>query len=77
MTDLSKIKSLFLIDMAIKGELKLSKSEEKKIEEILPNITIKKRKKESHINWFNGNYELKIENKASNDLIDNKMDIEE
>ena len=77
LTDLSKIKSLFLIDIAIRGELKLSKNEEKKIDEILPNITIKKRKKESHINWYNGNYELKIEKKDPNELIDNKMDIEE
>ena len=77
LTDLSKIKSLFLIEIVIKGELKLSKNDEKKINEILPDILIKKGKEESHINWYNHNYEFKIENKDSYNLIDNQMDIDE
>ena len=58
LTDLSKIKSLFLIEITIKGYLKLSKNDEKKINEILSNISIKNGKEEFHIKWHNGNYEL-------------------
>ena len=60
LTTLSKIKSLLLIEMTIKGELKLSKSDEKKINKIFPDILIKKENKDSYINWKNNNYEAKI-----------------
>ena len=60
LTTLSKIKSLLLIEIAIKGELKLSKSDEKKINKIFPDILIKKGNKDSYINWKNNNYEAKI-----------------
>ena len=57
-TALSKIKTLFLIDITIKNELKLNKNDENKIKKILPNIIIKKEKKESSIKWHNNNYKL-------------------
>ena len=60
LTTLSKIKSLLLIEIPIKGELKLSKSDEKKINKIFPDILIKKGNKDSYINWKNNNYEVKI-----------------
>ena len=58
LTELSKIKSLFLIDINLKDELKLNKNDEKKINGILPGISIKKGKKDSFIKWHNDNYEL-------------------
>ena len=76
LTGLSKIKSLFLIEITINGELKLSKNDENKIKEILPDISMKKGKKEFHINWYNRNYELKIENKDSHNLTVNQMEID-
>ena len=76
LTGLSKMKSLFLIEITINGELKLSKNDENKIKEILPDISMKKGKKEFHINWYNRNYELKIENKDSHNLTVNQMEID-
>ena len=58
LNSLSTIKSLYLIEIVIKGELKLTKNEEKRINEIFPDISIKKGKKESHIKWKNNNYVL-------------------
>ena len=58
LTSLSKIKSLYLIEIVIKGELKLTKNDEKKINEIFPDISIKKGKNESHIKWRNNKYQL-------------------
>ena len=58
LTELSKIKSLFLIEINLKSELKLSKNDEKKISGILPGISIKKGKKDSYIKWHNDNYEI-------------------
>ena len=74
LTALSKIKSLFLIDINLKGELKLNKNEENKINGILPNISIKKAKKESSIKWYNNSneYEVLIKNSKKS----NEMDIE-
>ena len=58
LTNLSKMKSLYLIEIEIKGELKLTKNEEKKINEKFPHISIKKGKDESHIKWISSKYEL-------------------
>ena len=58
LTNLSKMKSLYLIEIEIKGELKLTKNEEKKINEIFPDISIKKGKNESHVKWICSKYEL-------------------
>ena len=58
LTELSKIKSLFLIEINLKSELKLSKNDEKKISGILPGISIKKGKKDFYIKWHNDNYEI-------------------
>ena len=57
---LSKIKTLFLIDIKIKAELKLTKNEENKINAKLPDISIKRGKEESSIIWYNINYTLMI-----------------
>ena len=62
LTGLSNLNSLFLVEIVIKGVLKLSKEEEKKINKIFPNILIKKEKKETLIKWNNENFELKINN---------------
>ena len=77
LSDLSKINSLFLIEITIKGELELSKNDENKIYEISPDISIKKGKNDSHIIWYNRNYELKIKNKNAHYLIGNQMEIDE
>ena len=58
LTILSNIKTLFLIDITLQGELKLNQIDEKKINEKLPSISIKKAKKESSIKWYNNNYEF-------------------
>ena len=71
---LSTIKSLFLIDINLKGELKLNKNQENKINEILPNISIKKSKKESTIKWYNNSNEYEVLIKDSKKS--NEMDIE-
>ena len=55
LTNLSKIKSLFLFKIAMKGELNLGQNDIKEISEIMPNIIIKKRKKEYLIHWYNDN----------------------
>ena len=74
LTALSKIKSLFLIDINLKGELKLNKNEEHKINGILPNISIKKAKKESSTKWYNNSNEYEVLIKDSKKS--NEMDIE-
>ena len=58
LTILSGIKTLFKIDIKFQSELKLNNNEEKKIKEILPDVEIKKDKKESSIKWNNRNYEI-------------------
>ena len=63
LTALSNIKTLFLIDITFQDELKLNKNDEKIINEILPNISIKKGKKESSIKWYNSNYQPTIKSK--------------
>ena len=77
LTGLSKIKTLFEIRIAKKGELKLSQKDQKEISEILPNTFLKKGKKQSIIHWYNDNYEFKIQKKDSHNSIDNPMDIDE
>ena len=60
---LSKIKSLYLIEITIEGKLELTKSEKKIINEIFPGMSIisnTKGKNESYIKWINGNYKLNI-----------------
>ena len=74
LTALSKIKTLFLIDITLKSEVKLNKNEENKINKLLPNIAIKKTKKESSIKWFNSNYKLILLDKDSGK--NNAMDLE-
>ena len=64
LTILSKMKSLFLIDITLKSEINLNKNEEEKINKILPDISFIKSKKESAIKWFNNNYQLIISSKA-------------
>ena len=71
---LSKIKTLFSIDIIIKNEFKLNKNDENIINKILPNIIIKKEKKESSIKWYNSNYKLLLPIQASEN--NNEMDIE-
>ena len=58
LNSLSTIKSLYLIEIVIKGILKLNIKEGKRINEIFPDISIKKGKKKSHIKWKNNNYVL-------------------
>ena len=58
LANLSKIKSLYLFEIVIKGELKLNKNDEKKINEIFNDISIKRGRKESYIKWRSNNYEL-------------------
>jgi len=65
LTALSKIKTIFLINIKIKSELKLNNNEEKKINKILPDIAIKAAKNESSIKWYNNNYTPKILRKVS------------
>ena len=60
---LSKINSLYLIEITVEGELELTKNEKKIINDIFPGISftsIKKGKNESYIKWINGNYKLNI-----------------
>ena len=73
LTVLSNMKTIFLIDIKLQGELKLNKSDEKKINELLPNISIKKEKKEFAIKWYNSNYKQLISSKTEEN---NKMNID-
>ena len=59
---LSKIKSLFLIDITLQKKLKLNSNEEKKINKNFPGISFKTAKNESSIKWYNSNYSI-ISNK--------------
>ena len=59
---LSKIKSLFLIDITLQQKLKLNSNEEKKINKNFPGISFKTAKNESSIKWYNSDYSI-ISNK--------------
>ena len=59
---LSKIKSLFLIDITLQKKLKLNSNEEKKINKNFPGISFKTAKNESSIKWYNCDYSF-ISNK--------------
>ena len=59
---LSKIKSLFLIDITLQKKLKLNSNEEKKINKNFPGISFKTAKNESSIKWYNCDYSI-ISNK--------------
>ena len=62
LTILSKIKTLFLIDITLQKKLKLNINEEKKMNEIFPGISFKTVKNESSIKWYNCDYSF-ISNK--------------